>query len=88
MQPIHRYGSIDAAIVYAMRQLTSGGSTLILWQELSHRVNEEIGDKTPLVVSRIKEMFNDDVMVAFPEVMGIAERRDVDDEAAVWEFCQ
>lgn len=56
---------ITAAIIYAMRQLTGSGSTVIPWVELIEKLRD-LRINLDLVQSRVAEMFTDFTLRGFP----------------------
>lgn len=78
---------IKAATVYAMKQLTDQGSTIVTWNELNHKCTEILkGVYTELVSACVREMFESGVLRAFSETSSIALGRDYENEMAIWDF--
>jgi hypothetical protein len=78
---------IRAAIVYAIKQMTEHGSTIVTWAELSYKCTEVLsGMYTALVCEQVSHMFGTGVLRAFPATESISLGRDYENENAIWRF--
>ena len=78
---------IRAAIVYKLKKLTSGGSTVIDWNTLSFAVCELVGaDLVKMVSDETAEMFEDKSLVGFSGSQSISLKDDYWAEINIWKF--
>lgn len=78
---------VKAAVVYAMKQLTGQGSTIVTWQELkNHAVEVLRGMYVRLISDAVKEMFGTGVLRAFPDTQSVSLGQDYENELAIWSF--
>jgi len=78
---------VKAAIEYAMKKITSNGSTVVGWLELL-RTSSDVAGGMPdeLIIDCVGEMFGDKKLVAFTDTSMIARKVDHDNETLIWEF--
>ena len=77
---------VNAAIVYTLRQLTGGGSTVIEWGQLHRQCVAMIGGHAALVTDCARDLFADGTLYGFPESQSVALMCDFRDERDIWDF--
>ena len=82
---------ITAAIVYAMQQLTSSGSTVINWYVLRDEVFRHTGGEglsitVQMISDHVREMFEAMTLHSFPESMLISLEKHYEYESAIWDY--
>lgn len=78
---------IRAAILYRLRQLTEGGSTVVEWKSVKGVVIGLVGGHlVGAVAEECKALFAEGRLVGFAETQGIALRADYDAEVCIMEY--
>lgn len=79
---------IRAAMIYVMKQLTEGGSTLVRWDILESQCLTKLGGYKDVILSCAKEMITEGSLKAFPSTRSIALASDYKNELIIWEYIQ
>ena len=77
---------IKAAVIYTLKQITSGGSTLVKWDELLSQAMGKLGGYSDLICAAVSEMFSDGTLKGFKGVRGVALASDFRNESIIWEY--
>ena len=78
---------IKAAVLYAMKQQTDDGSTIVNWMPLRNAALDIIGGTHLQILSDcIREMFEEGVLIPFKATMDLATFRDFEHATTIWEF--
>lgn len=77
---------IRAAVIYVLRQITGGGSTLVAWDELNRSCLAKLGGFQNLITRCVSEMFDDGTLRGFPQSRAVALASDYNNEASIWQF--
>lgn len=78
---------IRAAILYRLRQLTDGGSTVVAWKAVKGVVIALVGPHlVRAVAEECRDLFKEGRLVGFEESEGIALRADYDAEVCIMEY--
>jgi hypothetical protein len=78
---------IKAAVVYKLRQMTAGGSTVIDWPALRDASGALIGSwRLEAISEMVSEMFQDGSLKGFPGTQRIALATDYKNEVAIFEY--
>lgn len=77
---------IRAAIVYVLKQITDGGSTLVTWDALNKACLAKLGGYQALITAAVREMFEEGTLIGFREVGCLALARDHANERLIWDF--
>ena len=78
---------IRAAILYRLRQLTNGGSTVVEWKSVKGVVIALVGPHlVRAVAEECRDLFKEGRLVGFEESQGIALRADYDAEVGIMEY--
>lgn len=79
---------IEAGVVYALKQLTSAGSTVTTWIELrTHTVKLLGGMYQDMICEIVTKMFQDGTLRGFKESQTIALGSDFFNERDIWTYC-
>ena len=79
---------IRAGILYALRQATADGSTVVRWSALARSAREYLGPHDALILAEGKALLADGEIVGFADSGRVALRADYEAEMAVWEYAQ
>jgi hypothetical protein len=77
---------IRAAVVYVLRQITSGGSTVVNWDVLNKSCLEKLGGYQELITQAVREMFGEGTLKGFQRSRGISLASDFRNEQTIWNF--
>lgn len=91
----HHFGVTDsdprrirAGVIYAMGQLTQGGSTLIRWEMLGPSVAGFVGPYHQIIADTVRELMDERYLIAFAEQGALALAEHYEAETAIWTYAQ
>ena len=77
---------ISAAVIYVLRQLTDGGSTLVPWHSLNGSCLNKLGGYQELILTCVSQMFADGTLRGFHNSGNVALASDYYNETQIWDY--
>lgn len=77
---------IRAAIIYVLRQITNGGSTLVKWESLNTACISKLSGFKDLILLTVSSMFEEGTLKGFKGSRSVALAKDYDNESLIWNF--
>jgi exodeoxyribonuclease V alpha subunit len=77
---------IRAGILYALRQATADGSTVVRWSVLARSAREYLGPHDALILAEGKALLASGALVGFADSGRVALREDYEAENIIWRF--
>lgn len=79
---------IRAAVIYVLRQITQGGSTLVNWDELFSACIKHLDGFNDLILQSVSSMFKEGTLRGFKSSRAIALASDCRNETIIWDYIQ